>query len=66
MPDIKQTLQSAALDDVALTEEALAELDSGLGIPLADIKAWVGSWGTDEELPPPEARRFRPGPQNLP
>ncbi|QJE71875.1 CopG family transcriptional regulator [Aerophototrophica crusticola] len=45
--------------DAALTEEALAELDSGMGIPLADIKAWVESWGTDDELPPPEARRFR-------
>ena len=28
------------------------------GIPLHEVKAWVESWGTEEELPRPEARRI--------
>lgn len=28
------------------------------GIPLHEVKAWVESWGTDSELPRPEARRI--------
>lgn len=28
------------------------------GIPLHEIKAWVESWGTGSELPPPKARRI--------
>lgn len=58
-PNLDRPLPADDPADAALTEEALAELDSGMGIPLADIKAWVESWGTDDELPPPEARRFR-------
>jgi predicted transcriptional regulator len=27
-------------------------------IPLHEVKAWVDSWGTDKELPRPEARRI--------
>jgi predicted transcriptional regulator len=35
-------------------EEAIREDDSGLpGIPHERVKAWVESWDTDEELPPP-------------
>jgi RHH-type rel operon transcriptional repressor/antitoxin RelB len=35
-------------------EEAIREDDSGLpGIPHEQVKAWVESWDTDEELPPP-------------
>src|SRR3989337_2548221 len=28
-----------------------------MGIPLHEVKAWVDSWGTGNELPPPKARR---------
>jgi predicted transcriptional regulator len=28
-----------------------------LGVPLADVKAWVRSWGTANELPPPVPRK---------
>lgn len=28
-------------------------------IPLHDVKAWVESWGTDKELPPPKAQHSR-------
>jgi predicted transcriptional regulator len=27
-------------------------------VPLAEVKAWVESWGTDTELPPPSPRRI--------
>ena len=27
------------------------------GIPLEDVIRWVESWGTENELPPPEPRR---------
>jgi predicted transcriptional regulator len=26
-------------------------------IPLSEVKAWVESWGTDNELPPPRPKR---------
>ena len=38
---------------------ALAELDAGKGIPDSEVKAWVDSWGTDSELPMPEAKQLR-------
>ena len=28
------------------------------GIPLHQVKAWVESWGTDNELPRPQAQRI--------
>ena len=27
-------------------------------VPLNEVKAWVASWGTTEELPPPQPRKF--------
>lgn len=29
----------------------------GLGVPLDEVKAWVRSWGTAHELPPPRPRK---------
>lgn len=34
--------------------EADAEIDAGLFIEEADMDAWIGSHGTDHELPPPQ------------
>ena len=34
----------------------LKQLDAGKGIPLEDIEAWVESWDTPDELPPPGPR----------
>ena len=35
---------------------AVAKADAGGPfVPLEDVKRWVESWGTDNELPPPEA-----------
>jgi hypothetical protein len=37
----------------------LAEFErTRMAIPLHDVKAWVDSWGTPNELPPPKARRI--------
>jgi predicted transcriptional regulator len=34
--------------------EGLAELDAGQSISNAAMKRWLLSWGTPNELPPPE------------
>lgn len=39
----------------AAVRVGLKQLDAGERIPLADIKAWVDSWDTDDELPKPAA-----------
>ncbi len=47
------------VDDDAYWRELRAEADQALregGIPLEDVKRWVESWDTDNELPPPEPR----------
>lgn len=31
---------------------------TGEGIPLEDVEAWVKSWGTAAELPPPKPRKI--------
>lgn len=40
--------------EIAAIEEAIAELDAGAPtIPHEEVVAWVKSWGTPNELPPP-------------
>ena len=47
-----QTWQAAEI------ERSLAEVRAGAkGIPHERIVAWLESWGTDNELPPPEPDR---------
>jgi predicted transcriptional regulator len=46
-PDIREDRRR--LDNFQRTREA---------VPLHEVKAWVESWGTDNELQPPRARRF--------
>jgi hypothetical protein len=44
----------------ALAEDArrLAEFERArLGAPWEDVSAWLRSWGAEDELPPPQARR---------
>jgi hypothetical protein len=46
-------------DDDAYWRELRAQADEVLregGIPLEDVKLWVASWDTGNELPPPEPR----------
>lgn len=33
-------------------------LKTGLAVPLEDVKAWIASWGTDNELPRPQPRKL--------
>ena len=35
-------------------EEARASLDAGRGVPWPEVRRWIQSWGTLNELPPPE------------
>jgi predicted transcriptional regulator len=43
-------------------EEDLRRLETfkqtGMGVSLDDVKAWVRSWGTADELPPPTPRKI--------
>ena len=32
---------------------------TGEAVPSQDVKAWVGSWGTANKLPPPAPRKVR-------
>jgi predicted transcriptional regulator len=46
-----------AEDDAAqieAVEAGLASLDAGRSIPYEAVRRWLLSWGTDNELPPPE------------
>jgi predicted transcriptional regulator len=47
--------------DLAI-EEDLRRLQifeqNGEGVPLDDVKTWVRSWGTQNELPPPSPRKL--------
>jgi len=38
----------------AAVQEAAASLDAGKSVPYADVRAWLLSWGTKQELPKPE------------
>lgn len=42
----------------ALLRERLAEAEKGVFISSEAMLAWVSSWGTDKELPPPEPDIF--------
>jgi hypothetical protein len=42
--------------EAAMIAEARAELDSGLYVDADEVDAWLGSIGTDHELPPPPTR----------
>jgi len=37
--------------------EARTEINAGLFVDAADLDAWIGSIGTERELPPPPTRR---------
>ncbi len=42
---------------LAAIEEGLRDIDEGDTIPGDEIIAWMESWGTENELPPPSTRR---------
>lgn len=39
---------------LAAVQEGIDSLDAGKGIPYEKIRRWLLSWGTENELPPPE------------
>ena len=39
---------------LAAVDEGLADARAGRMIPYEEIRRWLLSWGTDNELPPPE------------
>ena len=41
-------------------QEGITSLDAGYYIPHEEIEAWIDSWDTDYELPPPEPKRRAP------
>ena len=43
--------------DMAADAEGLADLDAGRVISHEAMKAWLLSWGTAEELPPPQSAK---------
>ena len=44
-------------DEDRLLDEAEAEAERVGTIPLEEVEAWVRSWGTPNELSPPEPRK---------
>ena len=39
--------------EMAADAIGLAELDAGKGVPHAEVSAWLDTWGTPDERPPP-------------
>jgi predicted transcriptional regulator len=52
-PSIFDEIDTAA--DAAADAEGLADIDAGRTISHDAMKAWLLSWGTPDELPPPRA-----------
>ncbi len=36
--------------------EGLADIEAGRVVPHSEVKAWLESWGTENELPPPSCK----------
>ena len=39
---------------IEAVKEGIAAVEAGQTIPYEDVRKWLLSWGTDNELPPPE------------
>jgi predicted transcriptional regulator len=53
---------SAVFDDLGIEEDRrrIAEFErTGEAVPFEDVKAWMESWGTANELPRPLPRKIR-------
>jgi len=45
--------------DIAEDERRLSVFErTQMGVPLDEVKSWVRSWGTANELPPPSPRKI--------
>ena len=56
MPKLVKTPVPDAEDAefLAAVDEGIADSDAGRMIPYQKIRRWLLSWGTENELPPPE------------
>jgi len=59
LPDNRQDELARHLMDeakrLAITE-GIADSDAGRVVPHEDVKAWLESWGTENELQPPQCK----------
>ena len=39
---------------VRAVEEGIADAEAGRTVPWEEVRRWLLSWGTENELPPPE------------
>jgi hypothetical protein len=47
-------------DDPAIDEAIAADYDrTGIAVPWEEVRAWMKSWGSENELPAPIARKLR-------
>ncbi len=53
-PENMEAQRSRLAWEAEQTEEGLADVRAGRIISHEAVKAWVASWGTANELPPPE------------
>ena len=43
-----------AAEFLAAVDAGIADADAGRTVPHEDVRRWLLSWGTENELPPPE------------
>lgn len=58
---VKEAVETYMADQrayLAAIDEALAEADKGVFISGEAVERWLMSWGTENELPPPEPDIF--------
>ncbi len=54
MADFNALTPAQQAEYLAAVEEGIADIEAGRWVPLDEVRRWVLSWGTDEELPMPE------------
>lgn len=55
-PDSADARQQRRAREAEMIAEARADVAAGRVVSLDDVEAWVESWGTDHELPPPSTK----------
>lgn len=45
---------------IGAVEEGIADLDAVHTVPYEDVRRWLLSWGTEDELSPPTCSQFSP------
>lgn len=52
-PSLFDEIDEAA--EMAADAEALAEMELKGGVPHEEVRAWLETWGTPDEMPPPSS-----------